>query len=111
LAHVLGFGIADSFLDKISGSNFVGADTGSVALNGGKDHWAEGTLSTVDGISQEAAMDPSLTVGTRKNFTVLDFAAMKDIGWEVAAVPEADTWSMLLVGLGLVGFTVRHRKA
>lgn len=30
-----------------------------------------------------------------------------DVG--IAAVPEADTWAMLLVGLGLVGVAVRHR--
>ncbi|MCS5675444.1 MAG: cadherin-like domain-containing protein, partial [Acidimicrobiales bacterium] len=29
-------------------------------------------------------MDPNLTVGTRKQFTVLDWAALDDVGWEVA---------------------------
>lgn len=29
---------------------------------------------------------------------------------DVGAVPEADTWTMLLAGLGLVGFMARHRK-
>jgi 5'-nucleotidase / UDP-sugar diphosphatase len=28
----------------------------------------------------------------------------------IAPVPEADTWAMLLVGLGLVGFAVRRRR-
>lgn len=27
------------------------------------------------------------------------------------AVPEAQTWAMLLAGLGLVGFTARRRKS
>jgi hypothetical protein len=27
----------------------------------------------------------------------------------IAAVPEADTWAMLLAGLGLVGFATRRR--
>jgi hypothetical protein len=30
--------------------------------------------------------------------------------YEVAAVPEAETWAMLLAGLGLVGFAVRRRR-
>jgi hypothetical protein len=56
-------------------------------------------------------MTASITSGTRKYFTDLDFAAMQDIGWQVTAVPEADTWAMLLAGLGLVGFATRRRMA
>jgi hypothetical protein len=37
--------------------------------------------------TQEAAMDPDLQNGTRKRFTALDAAAMRDIGWEVIAPP------------------------
>jgi MYXO-CTERM domain-containing protein len=29
---------------------------------------------------------------------------------DVAAVPEADTWAMLLAGLGLVGVAARRRR-
>lgn len=48
-----------------------------------------GTTSVVYGssTSQEVAMDPDLLEGTRKRFTALDAAALKDIGWEVAAPP------------------------
>jgi MYXO-CTERM domain-containing protein len=35
---------------------------------------------------------------------------MQDIGWQVTPVPEADTWAMLLAGLGLVGFAARRRR-
>ncbi len=109
LGHVLGFGTSDSFKARVLGSNFVGATTGTVALDGDKAHWAAGTLSTFNGLSQEASMDASISSGVRKNFTDLDFAALNDIGWQVAAVPEADTWAMLLAGLGMVGF-MRHRR-
>ena len=109
LAHLLGFGTSDSFYNLVSGTNFVGATTGTVALAGDLGHWASGTVSTFEGISQEAAMTPSIANGTRKNFTDLDFAAMQDIGWQVTPVPEADTWAMLLAGLGLVGFASRRR--
>jgi len=110
LAHLLGFGSSDSFSNHISGSSFIGTNSGSIALSDDKGHWKSGTLSLVNGISQEAAMTPSLSNGTRKYFTELDFAAMQDIGWQVTPVPEADTWAMLLAGLGLVGFAARRRQ-
>ena len=34
-------------------------------------------------VLQEAAMDPSLTVGTRKLFTNVDALALRDLGWEI----------------------------
>lgn len=114
LAHVLGFGTADSYYNHIDGtfggSNATALYGGGIPLDFDEAHWAEGTMSVVNGVAQEAAMDPSILLGTRKYFTELDFAAMKDIGWAVTPVPEADTWAMLLAGLGLVGFAVRRRK-
>lgn len=111
LSHLLGFGASDSFDNHIVGTNFVGSAAGTVALSSDLGHWAEGTLSIYSGVSQEAAMTPSLANGTRKNFTNLDFAAMQDIGWQVTAVPEASTWAMMLSGLILVGGLARRRSA
>jgi len=52
----------------------------------------EGTESTIRGtdIVQEAALDPSITLGTRKLFTDLDVAVLEDLGWNIAelVVPE-----------------------
>jgi MYXO-CTERM domain-containing protein len=110
LAHVLGFGASDSFAALVSNGNFNGPTTGPVPLYTDDAHWAKGTMSTVNGVAQEAAMDPDIANGQRKYFTDLDFAAMKDIGWQVSPVPEADTWAMLLVGLGLVGMVARRRS-
>jgi hypothetical protein len=31
-------------------------------------------------------------------------------GLTVTAVPEAETWAMMLVGVGLVGFRLRNRS-
>jgi hypothetical protein len=108
LAHALGFGERDSdpsnataWENEVSGSSFFGSNAisahgGSVPLytldpdpNQNLSHWAQNTTSTVYGTatSQEAAMDPDITNGTRKMFTTLDAAAMKDIGWTV--VPPA----------------------
>ncbi len=104
LGHLLGIGTAASWQAQAAGGIspvFTGSASieehgGNVPLNNDLSHWAEGTMSTVDGQSQEAAMDPSLFVGTRKLFTRLDYAALIDVGWELtipasAAVPgDAD---------------------
>lgn len=116
LAHVLGFATSDAWNNLVSGGNFTGAtscavNNGCPSLNAGLDHWVNDTQSTVLGLSQEAAMDPSIGPNTRKYFTDLDYAAMQDIGWQVAAVPEADTWALLLAGLGLVGMAARRKHA
>lgn len=39
------------------------------------------------------------------------YAQVDNINLSVASVPEADTWAMLLAGLGLVGFAARRRMA
>jgi hypothetical protein len=28
---------------------------------------------------------------------------MKDIGWQVSAIPEPETWTLMAAGLGLLG--------
>ncbi len=115
LGHVLGVGTAASWNTWVNGGSFTGPASeavhgGTVPLDGDLAHWADGTLSPINGVgSFEAAMDPSIANDTRKNFTDLDFAALKDIGWQVSAVPEAQTWAMLLAGLLLVGAALRRR--
>lgn len=107
LAHVLGFGGADSFERLVSGGSFTGSAV--KALLGynpplsGDSHWA----NELRYLGQEAAMDPSIAFGQRKRFTELDDAAMKDIGWQVSPVPEAETWTLMLAGLGLLGWRFR----
>jgi len=91
IGHVLGIGMADSWDNKVNGSNqFTGTNAvaaygAPVPLNPTGGHWADGTQSTVDGAPQEAAMDPTISSGTRKQFTELDVAALEDIGWETSS--------------------------
>ena len=93
LAHALGLGTSSEWSDLIVAGTFRGSQ--AQAANGGTfppasgGHWAAGTTSTIFGTSttQEAALDPNITRGTRKLFTTLDAAAMEDIGWTV--VPPA----------------------
>ncbi|SCY73251.1 PEP-CTERM protein-sorting domain-containing protein [Nitrosospira sp. Nl5] len=107
LAHVLGFGSADSFNNLSSGGLFTGSAVnallGSNPSLTKEGHWVSGLSYS----GQEAAMDPTIAAGQRKHFTELDYAAMRDIGWEVSPVPEAETWALMLAGLGVLGWRVR----
>jgi hypothetical protein len=48
-------------------------------------HWADGTRYGAG----EASLDPTLLLGTRKLTTELDFAGLKDVGWQVTPPPAA----------------------
>jgi hypothetical protein len=115
LAHVLGYGTSDSWNNDRSGSSFLGpaslALNNPLSLSSDFGHWNNGTMSYVGtpGNLQEAAMDPNLTVGTRKYFTELDYAGLTDIGWQVSPVPEPAEIAGA-VGLGLVGFASYRRR-
>lgn len=90
LGHVLGVGTADSFKNKVdsmtgtfTGPHTVGVCDCPVAMSGAS-HLALNTMGHVNGVEQEAAMDPNLTVGTRKLLTDFDTALLRDIGWEIS---------------------------
>jgi len=91
LGHIMGLNSGNpSWSNKISSGSFTGTNSvalygGNIPLSGDSSHWANGTMSTlpVTNTAQETAMDPSLTQGTRKLLTKLDYAGFKDIGWEV----------------------------
>ncbi len=81
LAHVLGFGIANSFTTKVQAGKFVGAKTdaayvgaGHLPLNGG--HIAQSVAG-----EQSTIMTSSIQSGGL--FGSLDFAVLDDIGWQV----------------------------
>jgi hypothetical protein len=109
LGHVLGLGTSGSWDNKSTTGAFTGPSATSlfgrpVPLQTDGYHWLEGTQSTLPGttILQEAAMDPTTTIGKRKLLTDLDFAALSDIGWQVQ--PNAQpvpTPSLLFGAIGL----------
>jgi hypothetical protein len=110
LAHLLGFGTATSFDVLANGTTFSGTNATSIygsnpTLNFDQMHWAQGTTSTLPGGgAQETAMDPDIADGTIKQFTLLDFAALKDIGWEVPT-PLFNSLEGDLNNDGFVGIT------
>ena len=73
----------------------------TVAVGSNADFWLLGNSSSGTVAQADTFMQPgqfSIT-GSSLNYTT------------AAAVPEADTWAMMLAGLGLVGALVRRRKA
>jgi hypothetical protein len=88
LAHVFGFGTAPSFDNLITNHRFDGVSaislTGAgVSLTIDDNHWASGTSNPVILGEQATAMTASLFLGRRQVFTPLDYAALKDLGWQV----------------------------
>lgn len=111
IAHILGFSDSDSWLNQTQDAHFLGtaavaAHDGPVPLVKSLDHWAPGTLSTVNGKVQETAMDPDIAAGTRKHFTDLDLAALSDIGWEVQTAPVPLPPTLYLFASAIAGLTV-----
>ena len=89
LAHVLGFGTANSWKTFVSGGNFTGAKSvarfgSNVPLATGQGHWVDGAVDPPTGL--ETAMDPVILLDTRKLMTELDFAGLDDLGWEVSPI-------------------------
>lgn len=120
VAHALGFGTADSWDAKISGSAFVGALSastfGSSVPLSGTGHWRDdgmcvwylghdpdnplnvlsGTLPQFGvpaGLDQIALMDPSscATGPFLRVFTSLDLAGLQDVGWEVSVPVDPES--------------------
>ncbi len=116
IGHLLGLGTAASWTAKetsggFSGANAVASFGANIPLEADGAHWLNGTKSlTLAGVTQEAMMDPSITIGTRKLPTQLDLAALKDVGWQITPVPvPAAVW---LFGSALLTFAgVRRKKA
>lgn len=81
------FNLVDFNLATFNGTEASAEQGGPVPL-ADAGHFAFGLTSTVDGTSQEVALDPNLTQNTRKRFTDLDWAALEDIGWQVEPPTE-----------------------
>jgi len=91
LMHVLGFGTSLTWNSLQQGSAWTGTEAAALAGGGANllqgPHIVSGKMSTrvSDNAPQEAAMDPSLTRGARKQLTWLDVAFLRDLGWQTIA--------------------------
>ena len=95
LMHIFGFGLeTPSFNRLITGGRYngVAATTvygGSIPMqadsNGTSDHFAQGVRYG----GQESIMVPAIGAGVQKTLTALEYAALRDIGWEYTPVPAS----------------------
>ena len=130
LAHVLGFGLAPSWDAFVKGSGFAIEFEGptSKKVNGGSNvdlqpndptHW--GALEKSPGVDgtkgRTPLMIPETDYSQRVPMTQLDYAGLRDVGWEVpgklipAAVPEPSVVGMAAAGaVGLLGVVRRCRR-
>lgn len=88
LGHVLGFGASSEFAGHVSGSVFTGTTAGAIyssapPLASDTSHWKQGTEAN----GAHVAMEPVLLANTRVYFSDLDYAALRDIGWQVSGLP------------------------
>jgi hypothetical protein len=88
LAHVFGFGTAASFDNLISNNHLLGAEVIKLvgdppALMADNNHWVSGTTSPPYSDPPFSPLSASLLLGRRLKLTPLDYAALKDLGWQV----------------------------
>lgn len=88
----------------------LGGQTQSTAIYSNANHgfsgWMHDTLSfTATGSSEVLSFLAQGTPNGEPPFSLLDNVSL------IAAVPEPETWGLLIGGLGLVGFMARRRKA
>ena len=91
LLHAIGFGTSQSWTDLPADPNISGG------------HLASGVTGfrLIDGLSQDAVMTPTITLGTRKTLTTTDLQYLGAIGF--AVIPEPGTTALLgLLSLGLL---------
>jgi hypothetical protein len=113
LLHALGVGTSQTWVSQISGgTNWTGTEvitllgSGNGVIDSGGGHIASGLTSPrlSDGLLQETVMSPSITLGTRKTFTQLDLAFLRDINW--STIPEPSGAALLL----MAAFGVSRRR-
>ena len=107
MLHAIGFGTADTWDAKRSGTTWLGSEAIALAGSGSNlvttnGHIREGVSSfrLSDGAAQETVMDPALLVGTRKSLTQLDLAFLRDLGY--ATIPEPSTAALFATALLLI---------
>ncbi len=100
ILHLMGVGISESFDDQINHATrqFIGPDAVSVGspnnptleLDEFEFHWKANTQSFWNGRQQVTLLSPGIFPGKRTFPTLLDRAALRDIGWEEGSPGDAN---------------------
>lgn len=115
ILHAIGFGASGTWDLQHTGTTWNGSNVialtgdGANKVSGDGGHIAEGamSISLSTGLAQEAVMDPSITVGTRKTLTQLDLAFLRDLGFTTVPEPSA---LLLVLAAALPLMLARRRK-
>jgi hypothetical protein len=86
----------------------------NLSKNNGTGPTAVGALGANLGVIQSVVSASSLTNATNTIFgngAFFNLASNGTLVYSVAAVPEADTWAMMMLGLGFMGFVARRKQA
>lgn len=104
LVHLLGFSASQGSYSALvsASSKFTGpkatAVNGNVSPAVSGSHWlGVSSRAGINGPPQTALMDADLPAGTRRRMTLIDWAALDDLGWEIAMPGDANAD-------GVVGF-------
>lgn len=96
-----------------TGSNAVAANGGALVKLNVLPLNADGSingnaLTTLDASLNALVSYPPFP-GVSRPIDGITVGMLKDMGWNIAAVPEPSTYAMLLAGLGIVSLTARRR--
>lgn len=112
-------------LAVLAGSTTITAENGAAFqapattfYNGSKNNntgpFATGFLGTNLGVIQSVAAAATLSQATNTIFgngAYFNLSSTGALVYSVAAVPEADSWAMMMLGLGFMGFVARRKQA
>lgn len=106
--HVAGIYFDGTFAKAANGGNAVALYSPAT--------WADGSsVSHTDDDSAALYGTMMTAIGPMgpwpRNYTAIEVGIMRDLGYTaVAAVPEPESYAMMLAGLGLIGFIARRRR-
>jgi PEP-CTERM motif len=100
---------------RVGGNPYFSADGGATGIeffSTGENH-GDGWQASHFGPNSNTLMRAFVGNGEFYDASYADLAALDVIGWDlnVAAVPEPETYALMLGGLGIVGWAARRRKA